>query len=153
MVTTQGLRMKNPTYPGGFVRSEIIEALGLLATDAAHVMGVTRPALSALPNERAQLSPEMALRIEKAFGVSMDTLMRMQNSYDIAQARKRKTKSTSRRSMASRTIRSNRYYKRFQGRKGQFQHGAGKSVERIDIPASTGIRAAPGCRRGSAVFQ
>jgi len=52
-------------------------------TDAAHVLGVTRPALSALLNERAHLSPEMALRIEKAFGVSMDTLMRMQNSYDI----------------------------------------------------------------------
>ena len=50
---------------------------------------VTRPALSALLNERVHLSPEMALRIEKAFGVSMDTLMRMQNSYDIAQTRKR----------------------------------------------------------------
>jgi hypothetical protein len=47
------------------------------------------PALSALLNERAALSSEMALRIEKAFGVSMDTLMRMQNSYDIAQARRR----------------------------------------------------------------
>ena len=52
-------------------------------------LGVTRPALSALLNERAALSSEMALRIEKAFGVSMDTLMRMQNSYDIAQARRR----------------------------------------------------------------
>ena len=49
---------------------------------------VTRPALSALLNGRAARSPEMALRIEKAFGVSMDTLMRMQNSYDIAEARK-----------------------------------------------------------------
>ena len=48
-----------------------------------------RAALSAVLNERAHLSPEMALRVEKAFGVSMDTLMRMQNSYDIAQARKR----------------------------------------------------------------
>ena len=48
-------------------------------TDAAIALGVTRPALSALFNERAHLSPEMALRIEKAFGVSMDTLMRMQN--------------------------------------------------------------------------
>jgi addiction module HigA family antidote len=45
--------------------------------------------LSALLNARASLSPEMALRIEKAFGVSMETLMRMQNSYDIAEARKR----------------------------------------------------------------
>ncbi len=89
MATMQGLRMKNPAHPGGFVRSEVIEPLGLSVTDAAHVLGVTRPALSALLNERAHLSPEMALRIEKAFGVSMDTLMRMQNSYDIAQVRKR----------------------------------------------------------------
>ena len=58
-------------------------------TNAARVLGITRPALSALLNERATLSPEMALRFEKAFGVSMDTLMRMQTSYDIAQARKR----------------------------------------------------------------
>ncbi len=85
----QGVRMKNPAHPGGFVKSEVIEALGLSVTDAATVLGVTRPALSALLNERAHLSSEMALRIEKAFGVSMDTLMRMQNSFDIAQARKR----------------------------------------------------------------
>ena len=79
----------NPAHPGGFVKSEIIEALDLSVTDAAEVLGVTRAALSALLNERSHLSPEMALRIEKAFGVSMDTLMRMQNSYDIAQTRKR----------------------------------------------------------------
>jgi|SRR5688500_942467 addiction module HigA family antidote len=89
MKMAQGLRMKNPAHPGGFVKSEIIEALDLSVTDAAQVLGVTRAALSAFLNERAHLSPEMALRIEKAFGVSMDTLMRMQNSYDIAQARKR----------------------------------------------------------------
>lgn len=84
-----GLRLKTPAHPGGFVKSEIIDALGLSVTRAASVLGVTRPALSALVNERAALSSEMALRLEKAFGVSMDTLMRMQNSYDIAQARKR----------------------------------------------------------------
>ncbi len=89
MNAVQGIRMKNPAHPGGFVKSEIIEALGLSVTRAAQVLGVTRPALSALLNERVHLSPEMALRIEKAFGVSMDTLMRMQNSYDIAQTRKR----------------------------------------------------------------
>ncbi|MFN3687844.1 HigA family addiction module antitoxin [Salinarimonas sp.] len=81
--------MKSPAHPGGFIRHEIIEPLDLSVTDAASVLGVTRPALSALLNERAALSPEMALRIEKAFGVSMDTLMRMQNSFDIAQARRR----------------------------------------------------------------
>jgi addiction module HigA family antidote len=88
-MTTHGLRMKNPAHPGGFVKSEIIAPLDLSVTEAAKVLGVTRPALSALLNERANLSPEMALRLEKAFGVSMDTLMRMQNSFDIAQTRKR----------------------------------------------------------------
>ncbi|KIZ33738.1 MULTISPECIES: HigA family addiction module antitoxin [Rhodopseudomonas] len=86
---TVSMRMKSPAHPGGFVRHEIIDPLQLSVTDAAKVLGVTRPALSALLNERAALSPEMALRIEKAFGVSMDALMRMQNSFDIAQARKR----------------------------------------------------------------
>jgi addiction module HigA family antidote len=89
MSATQGIRMKTPPHPGGFVKSEIIEPLSLSVTDAARALGVTRPALSAFLNERAHLSPEMALRLEKAFGVSMDTLMRMQNSFDIAQARKR----------------------------------------------------------------
>lgn len=84
-----GLRMKSPAHPGGFIKHEIIEPLGLSVTAAAEVLGVTRATLSTLLNERAHLSPEMALRIEKAFGVSMDTLMRMQNSYDIVQARKR----------------------------------------------------------------
>lgn len=89
MNSAQGIRMKKPAHPGGFVRHEIIEALDLSVTAAARVLGVTRAALSAVLNERARLSPEMALRIEKAFGVSMDTLMRMQNSYDIARARTR----------------------------------------------------------------
>lgn len=81
--------MKNPAHPGGFVKSEVIEALELSVTDAARVLGVTRAALSAVLNERARLSPEMALRIERAFGVSLDTLIRMQSSYDIAQTRMR----------------------------------------------------------------
>ncbi|AEK57902.1 plasmid maintenance system antidote protein [Acidithiobacillus caldus SM-1] len=71
------------------MKHQVLQPLGLSVSGAAAVLGVTRPALSALLNERAQLSPEMAIRIEKAFGVSMETLMRMQNSYDIAQARKR----------------------------------------------------------------
>lgn len=83
------MRLKDPAHPDGFVRSEIIGPLGLSVTTAARVLGVTRATLSTLINEHSHLSPEMALRIEKAFGVSMDTLMRMQNSYDIAEARKR----------------------------------------------------------------
>ena len=89
MGATRGLRMKNPAHPGGFVKSEIVEAAGLSVTGAAAALGVTRPALSALLNERTSLSPEMALRIEKVFGVSMDTLLRMQTSYDIARTRER----------------------------------------------------------------
>lgn len=84
-----GNRMKSPAHPGGFVKAEVIGPLGLSVTAAADVLGVTRAALSALLNERADLSPEMAIRIEKAFGISMETLMRMQNSFDIAEARKK----------------------------------------------------------------
>ena len=86
---TPRLRLKTPAHPGGFIKHEIIEPLGLTVTAAAEVLGVTRATLSTLLNERSHLSPEMALRVEKAFGVSMDTLMQMQNSYDIAQTRKR----------------------------------------------------------------
>lgn len=89
MTSTQGMRIKAPAHPGGFVKTEVLEPLGLSVTRAAEALGVTRAALSALLNQRAHLSPEMALRLEKAFGVSMDTLMRMQNSYDIAQTRGR----------------------------------------------------------------
>ena len=87
-----GIRLKNPPHVGGFIRNEIIDALPLSVTDAAKALGVTRPALSALLNEHVDLSPEMALRIEKAFGVSMDTLMCMQNSYVIARVRKSEKK-------------------------------------------------------------
>lgn len=82
-------RLKSPPHPGTFVRGEIVEPLELSVTAAAAVLGVTRAALSAFLNGRSSLSPEMAVRLEKAFGISMDTLMRMQNSYDIARARER----------------------------------------------------------------
>ena len=81
--------MKTPPHPGDFIRTEIIEPAGLSVTAAATVLKVSRPALSSLLNGRADLSGDMALRIEKAFGAKMDTLMRMQASYDIAQTRKR----------------------------------------------------------------
>jgi antitoxin HigA-1 len=82
-------RLAKPSHPGQFIRMEIVEPLGLTVTDAAKALDVTRPALSALLNERASLSPDMALRIEKAFGVKMDTLLRMQTAYEIAKARSR----------------------------------------------------------------
>ena len=81
--------MRNPPHPGDFIRTEIIEPARLSVTAAATALQVSRPALSSLLNCRAFLSGEMALRIEKAFGVKMDTLMRMQVAYDIAQTRKR----------------------------------------------------------------
>ena len=81
--------MKNPPHPGDFIRTEIIEPAGLSVTAAAAVLRVSRPALSSLLNGKADLSGGMALRIEKAFGVKMDKLMRMQAYHDIAQTRKR----------------------------------------------------------------
>ena len=83
------MAMKNPPHPGDFIRTEIVEPTGLSVTAAAAALGVSRPALSSLLNSKAGLSGDMALRIEKAFGVKMDTLMRMQSAYEIAQTRKR----------------------------------------------------------------
>ena len=82
--------MLNPPHPGDFIRTEIIEPRGLsVTTAAAQVLRVSRPALSSLLNGTAGLSGDMALRVEKAFGVKMDTLVRMQASYEIARTRKR----------------------------------------------------------------
>lgn len=83
------MRLARPAHPGQFVRMEVIDPLGLSVTKAARVLGVTRPALSALLNCRAALSPEMALRIEKAFGPKMDTLLRMQTAWEVAETRER----------------------------------------------------------------
>ena len=71
-----------PPHPGIFIREEILEELGLSVARAAEILGVRRATLSDLVNANAALSPEMALRIEKAFGVNMDTLLRMQAWYD-----------------------------------------------------------------------
>jgi addiction module HigA family antidote len=79
----------NPVHPGDFIRTEIIDGFGLSVTAAAKVLGVSRPALSNLLNQNADLSGEMALRIEKAFDVNMDTLMRMQAAYNTARARRK----------------------------------------------------------------
>ena len=86
------MTIKNPPHPGDFIRTEIISPAGLSVTGAAAALRVSRPALSSLLNGRAGLSGDMALRIEKAFGVKMDTLMRMQAAYDIAQTRRRENR-------------------------------------------------------------
>lgn len=83
------MRMLNPVHPGLFLRTEIVDAHGLSVTEAARALGVSRPTLSTLLNGGASLSGDMAVRFEKAFSVDMETLMRMQNSWDIAQARGR----------------------------------------------------------------
>jgi addiction module HigA family antidote len=79
--------MTNPPHPGDFIRTEIVEPASLSVTAAAVALGVSRPALSSLLNGKAGLSGDMALRIEKAFAVKMDTLMRMQSAYEIALTR------------------------------------------------------------------
>jgi addiction module HigA family antidote len=79
--------MKNPPHPGDLIRTEIIEALELSVTQAAEALGVRRATLSDLLNGKSALSPEMGLRLEKAFGVKMDHLLRMQLAYDIAHVR------------------------------------------------------------------
>ena len=97
--------IKNPPHLGGFIRREVLDPLGLSVTEAASALGVTRQALSNLLNERVALTASMALWIEKAFGPTMDHLMRMQLAYELAVARSReheiKVKRVLRRSAAA----------------------------------------------------
>ena len=89
-MTTIGIPVNmTPSHPGDFIRAEIIEELGLNVTRTAEILGVRRSRLSALLNGSASLSPEMALRIEKAFDVSMDMLLRMQAWHDASRMRAR----------------------------------------------------------------
>ena len=89
-MATDGIKVNmTPSHPGDFIRTEVIEELGLNVTKAAEILGVRRATLSDLLNGNAALSPEMALRIEKAFAVSMDMLLRMQAWYDASQMRAR----------------------------------------------------------------
>ena len=78
-----------PSHPGDFIRTEIVEEYGLSVTEAAEILGVRRATLSDLLHGKAALSPEMALRIEKGFGVRMDMLLRMQAWYDASRMRVR----------------------------------------------------------------
>ena len=81
--------MHNPPHPGRIVRQDCIEALGLTIGQAAEALGVTRQTLDRLVNERGGVSPEMALRLAKAFGGSAEMWMRLQTAYDLAEACKR----------------------------------------------------------------
>ena len=82
------MEMKSPIHPGIFLAEELIAPLKLIVTGAARVLGVGRPALSALLNGRASVSAEMAVRFEKAFGVDAALLLRMQAQYALADARR-----------------------------------------------------------------
>lgn len=82
------MAMKNPPHPGRIVRQECLEPLGLTVTDAAAHLGVRRQTLNNLVNERAGISPEMAIRLAKAFGSSAEVWLGLQMEYDLAQANK-----------------------------------------------------------------
>ena len=79
--------MKNPPHPGDLIKTEIIEALDLNVSKAAEILKVRRATLSDVLRGKSALSPEMALRIEKAFGPDMNHLLRMQLAYDVAKTR------------------------------------------------------------------
>jgi len=84
--------MKNPAHPGRIVRHDCLEPLGLSVTAGAKVLGVTRQALNNVVNGKAAISPEMAIRLAKAFGSTAETWLRMQLAYDLAAARKDEAK-------------------------------------------------------------
>jgi antitoxin HigA-1 len=84
--------MKNPAHPGRIVRSACLEPLGLSVTEGAEVLGVTRQTLSNIIHGKSGISPQMAIRLSKAFGSTPETWLRMQLAYDLAQARKDESK-------------------------------------------------------------
>ena len=83
------MRMKNPPHPGETVRYDCLEPLGLSVTEGAKVLGVTRQALNNLVNGKSGISPEMAIRLDKAFGGGAEIWLGLQMDYDLAQAMKR----------------------------------------------------------------
>jgi addiction module HigA family antidote len=80
--------MKNPPHPGRSIRSACLQPLGLSVTEGAKVLGVTRQTLNIIINGKSGISPEMAIRLSKAFGSAPETWLRMQVAYDLAGARK-----------------------------------------------------------------
>jgi addiction module HigA family antidote len=84
--------MEKPVHPGRIVRHDCLEFLGLSVREGAKVLGVTRQALNNVVNGKAAISPEMAIRLSKAFGSTPETWLRMQLAYDLAAARKDESK-------------------------------------------------------------
>jgi addiction module HigA family antidote len=82
------MAMKNPVHPGRIVKLDCLAPLNLTVTRVASILGVTRQALNNVVNEKAGISAEMAIRLEKAFGGTATTWLQMQTNYDLAQARR-----------------------------------------------------------------
>src|SRR5258706_4679662 len=82
------MEMNAPPDPGEIIGEEVLKPLGVSVTEAAHALGVGRQALSAVLNGRAKLTPEMAVRVEKAFGPKWEVLMRLQLQFDVSEMRK-----------------------------------------------------------------
>jgi len=80
--------MKNPPHPGDLIGTEIVEALGLNVPQAARILKVRRATLSDLLHGKANLTSQMAIRIDKAFGPDMDHLLGMQLAYEVANVRR-----------------------------------------------------------------
>jgi addiction module HigA family antidote len=86
------MSMKNPVHPGQIVRHDCLEPLGLSIAQGAKILGVTRQALNNVVSGKSGISPEMAIRLTKAFGSTEETWLRMQLAYDLAAARKDESK-------------------------------------------------------------
>ena len=86
------MRMKNPPHPGQSVRYDCLQPLGLTVTEVAEILGVRRQTLNNLVNGKTGISPEMAIRLDKAFGGGSETWLRLQAAYDLAQAEKNASK-------------------------------------------------------------
>jgi antitoxin HigA-1 len=84
--------MKSPAHPGRIVKSACLEPLGLSVTEGARVLDVSRQTLTKIVNGKSGISPEMAIRLSKAFGSTPETWLRMQLAYDLAQARRDENK-------------------------------------------------------------
>jgi addiction module HigA family antidote len=82
------MTMKNPPHPGRIVRQECIEPLGITVKEAAERLGIQRQTLNNLVNGKAGISPEMSIRLSKAFGSSPEVWLGLQMEYDLAQAHK-----------------------------------------------------------------
>jgi addiction module HigA family antidote len=80
--------MKKPVHPGRIVRQDCLDPLGLSVTAGATVLGVSRQALNNVVNEKAGISPEMAIRLSKAFGSTAETWLALQSAFDLAAARR-----------------------------------------------------------------